>query len=208
MVGKKNGKGKPGVLSEGKGVSKVEVEEDGEGLDPRQGGSGKSAEGDLVLDADASLMELSAEQRAVEKALEVQEELDTTTLENEVLRRELTLAKETIEKNSKKEQLKAKKAGLERRIAKAARKDDDWALKGGERVEAPGLSLSDESRSRSRDSGAGSPERGRGRPTTHTMGISTTIAMPPSTGATRPTCSSSACGLRTCCARRRPWPCR
>jgi hypothetical protein len=41
MVGKKNGKGKPGVLSKGKGVSKEEDEADGEGLDPEQGGSGK-----------------------------------------------------------------------------------------------------------------------------------------------------------------------
>ena len=71
MVAKKNGKGKPGVLGKGKGISKVEVEDVGEELDPGQGGSGKSAEGELVLDADASLMELSAEQRAVEKALEV-----------------------------------------------------------------------------------------------------------------------------------------
>ena len=46
MVAKKNGKGKPGVTSKGKGVSKVEAFEDGgEELDPGQGGSGVAAEG-------------------------------------------------------------------------------------------------------------------------------------------------------------------
>ena len=101
MVAKKNGKGKPGVTS--KVLSKVEVLEDGseELGDPGQGGSGvRTEDRELVLDADAGLMELSAEQRAVEKATEVQEELDTVALENEALKRELRAAKEVLEKRS------------------------------------------------------------------------------------------------------------
>ena len=110
MVAKKNGKGKPGVG--GKGVNKVEAPEVvGEELgDPGQGGSGAGAEDrELVVDADAALMELSAEQRAVEKATEVQEELDTAVLENEALKRELRAAKEVLEKRSEKEELRAKR---------------------------------------------------------------------------------------------------
>ena len=44
------------------------------------------------MDADAALMELSAEQRAAEKATEVQEELDTAVLENKAHKRELRAA--------------------------------------------------------------------------------------------------------------------
>ena len=152
MVAKKNGKGKPGVTS--KGVSKVEVLEDGneELGDPGQGGSGvRTEDRELVLDADAGLMELSAEQRAVEKATEVQEELDTVALENEALKRELRAAKEVLEKRSEKEQLMAKRAELEKRIARAGQREDEWALRGGDRREGSGL-WEDRSRSRSRGS--------------------------------------------------------
>ena len=154
MVGKKNGKGKPGVSS--KGVSKVEVPEDGseELGDPGQGGSGARTEDrELVVDADAGLvMEMSAEQRAVEKATEVQEELDTVALENEALKRELRAAKGVLEKRSEKEELMAQRAELEKRIAKAGQREDEWALKGGDRREASRGGSVDRSRSRSRGS--------------------------------------------------------
>ena len=123
MIGKKNGKGKPGVSS--KGVSKVEVPEYGseELGDPGQGCSGARTEDrELVVDADAGLMELSAEQSAVEKATEVQEELDTAALENEALKRELRAAKEALEKRSEKEELMAKRAELEKRIARVGQR--------------------------------------------------------------------------------------
>ena len=121
MVGKKNGKGKLGVSS--KGVSKVEAldEEGGEELgDPGQGGSGARAEDrELVLDTDAGLVqEMSAEQRAVEKATEVQEELDTVALENEALKRELKAANEVLEKRTEREELMAQRAELEKKIAR------------------------------------------------------------------------------------------
>ena len=139
MVGKKNGKGKPGVSS--KGVSKVEVlgEDGGEELgDSGQGGSGARTEDrELVLDADAGLVqEMSAEQRAVEKATEVQEELDTVALEDEALKRELRAAKEVLEKRSEKGELMAQRAELEKRIARVGQREDEWALRGGDRREA------------------------------------------------------------------------
>ena len=67
MVGKKFGKGKPGGPSMAVVLGKKGDEELG---DSGQGGSGaKGEDGELVLDADASLvMEMSAEKKAVEKA--------------------------------------------------------------------------------------------------------------------------------------------
>ena len=164
MVAKKHGKGKPGVTS--KGVSKVEVLGDGneELGDPGQGGSGvRTEDRELVLDADAGLMELSAEQRAVEKATEVQEELDTVALENEALKRELRAAKEVLEKRSEKGQLMAKRAELEKRIARAGQREDEWALEGGDRREGSVLGAAGRSRSRSRGSRVESPEGRRSR---------------------------------------------
>ena len=150
MVAKKNGKGKPGV---------------GEELgDPGQGGSGAGAKDrELVMDANAALMELSAEQRAVEKATEVQEEVDTAVLENEALKRELRAAKEVLEKRSEKEELRAKRAELEKRMARVRKGEDEWALRGGDRREGSRLESEERSRSRSRGSGGESPGRRRSK---------------------------------------------
>ena len=72
---------------------------------------------ELLVDAGAGLMiELSAEQRAVEKATEVQEEL------------ELHVAKVIVVKRAKKEELEAYRAGLEERIARARQQGDERAL--------------------------------------------------------------------------------
>ena len=111
--------------------------------DPGQGGSGAKGDGvELVVDADADLlMELSAEQRAVEKATEVQEELDTVALENRALKEELHAAKVIVDKRAKKEELDAIRAGLEERIARARQQDDEWALSGGVRREVSEVSL-------------------------------------------------------------------
>ena len=92
MVNKKIGKGKLDVS--GKAMVLGAKKEDEEPGDPGQGGSGaKGEDAELVMDTDVGLvMEMSAEQRAVEKATEVQEELDTVSLENEALKKELRAA--------------------------------------------------------------------------------------------------------------------
>ena len=167
MVNKKIGKGKLGVS--GKAVVLGAKKEDVGPEDPGQGGSGaKGDDVELVVDADAGLlMELSAEQRAVEKAMEVQEELDTVALENRALKEELRAAKVIVDKRAKKEELKAYRDGLEERIARARQQDDEWALRGGVRREASELRSLDRSRSRSRasrGSGVGPTGSRRGSP--------------------------------------------
>ena len=151
MVGKKIGKGKPGDPSNTVVLGKKGEEELG---DPGQDGSGaKGEDGELVLDVDASLvMEMSAERKAVEKATEGQEELDTVSLENEALKRELRANKKLLDKKSEREELMARRAELEKKIARVGHREDEWALRGGDRRETSEAGSVDRSRSRSRGS--------------------------------------------------------
>ena len=131
MVNKKVGKGKVGTS--GKDVVLGPKREDVGREDPGQGGSGAKTPGEggdveeLVVDADAALLqELSTEKRAVEKATEVQEEMDTIALENQALKEELRAAKVIADKRARMEVLKE-------RIVRARQQDDEFALRGGAR---------------------------------------------------------------------------
>ena len=132
--------------------------------DPEQGGSGaKGKDGELVLDVDTSLvMKMSAERKAVEKAMEVQEELDTVSLENEALKKELRANKELLDKKSEREELMARRVELEKKISRVGHWEDEWALRGGERRETLEGGSVDRSRSRTRGSRAKSTGSRRG----------------------------------------------
>ena len=140
--------------------------------DPEQGGSGaKGKDGELVLDVDTSLvMKMSAERKAVEKAMEVQEELDTVSLENEALKKELRANKELLDKKSEREELMARRVELEKKSSRVGHWEDEWALRGGERRETLEGGSVDRSRSRTRGSRAKSTGS-RTRCLTDTRGI-------------------------------------
>ena len=76
----------------------------------------------------AQYQELSQEQRAVERAVEV--ERDVIAMENEALKEELRVAKAIAAKRVRKEALEVHRTGLKERIAWARWRDKEWVLTG------------------------------------------------------------------------------
>ena len=129
---------KPSAAKGKSGKSGKKVELGPRGAEEEQGGSGLGAvkeaeelEVELDPNVDRGLYEeLSEEQRAVDRAVEVQQEKDVMALELEAMREELRAAKASAAKSARREALEVRRSGLKEKIARSRQGHERWVLTG------------------------------------------------------------------------------